>query len=105
VGLAKLDIGGAGQLVGAKLGGVSFAGGGGIFAGEGQRSGSGGVASLPRRGQMSAVGGNFLGYYLVIILFLSGGMGENLLFGWKGEIYCLCLGYYHVKPCLCCILK
>jgi hypothetical protein len=35
VGLAELDVGGAGQLVGAKLGGVSFAGGGGVSAGEG----------------------------------------------------------------------
>jgi hypothetical protein len=41
----------------------------------GRQSGSGRVASLLGRGQMSAVGG-------------------NLLFGWKGEIYCLCLGYY-----------
>jgi hypothetical protein len=70
VGLAKLDVGGAGQLVGAKLGGVSFAEV---------------AASLPGRGRMSAVGGNFLGYYLLIFLFLSGGMRGNLLFGWKGK--------------------
>jgi hypothetical protein len=35
MGLAELDVGGAGQLVCAKLGGVSFEGGGGVSAGEG----------------------------------------------------------------------
>jgi hypothetical protein len=38
-----------------------------------RRSGSGRAASLPERGQMSTVGRKFLGYYLVIFLFLSGG--------------------------------
>jgi hypothetical protein len=55
--------------------------------GRGRRSGSGGVASLTGRGRMSTVGGNFLGYYLLIFLFLSGGMGGNLLFGGRGKFF------------------
>ena len=48
MGLAELDVGGAGQLVGVKLGGVTFAGGGGVSVVEG-------VASLLGRVRMSVV--------------------------------------------------
>jgi hypothetical protein len=50
---------------------------------------------------MSTVGGNFLGYYLLIFLFLSGVMGEIYCFVGGGNY----LGYYNVKPCLFCILR
>jgi hypothetical protein len=49
VGLAELDVGGAGQLVCAKLGGVSFEGGGGVSAREG-------AAVWHWRGGVSGVG-------------------------------------------------
>jgi hypothetical protein len=98
VGLAELDVGGAGQLVGAKLGGVSFAGGGGISAGEG-------AASLPGRGQMQWNGGKRGEIFGKFFLFLSGGMGEIYCLDGIGEIYYFCLDYYQVKPSLFCILK
>ena len=55
MGLAELDVGGAGQLVGAKLSGVTFAGGGGVSVGEGATvwQWRGGVST--GEGRMSAV--------------------------------------------------
>jgi hypothetical protein len=55
--------------------------------GKGRRSGSGGVASLTGRGRMSTVGGNFLGYYLLIFFVFIGWNGGKFTVWWEGEIF------------------
>ena len=73
MGLAELDVGGAGQLVGAKLGSVTFAGGGDVFVVEGAAvwQWRGGVSAGERRmstmewGKRGEIFGNFFCFYQV----------------------------------------
>lgn len=65
MGFAELSVGRVGQLIGAKLGGVGFVGGGSMV------------------------------WAMKFEKFFR--------FRLSGEV--CCLGYYHVKPCLFCMLK
>jgi hypothetical protein len=92
VGLAELDVGGAGQLVCAKLGGVSFEGGGGVSAREG-------AVVWHWRGGVSGVGlaeldvggtGQLVGAKLGGVSFEGGGgvsAGEGAaVWHWRGGV-------------------
>ena len=93
-------------FIGWNRGNLLFGWNGSVSAGEGVAvwQWMGGVSA--GREWMSAVEWGETGeIFGIFFLFLSGGMGGKLLFQWNGEIYCSCLGYYHVKPSLFCILK
>jgi hypothetical protein len=60
-----------------------------------------GVDVCSGMGETGEIFGFFFFFFPVFIKWKGG----NLVFRWKGGIYCSCLGYYHVKPSLFCILK